>query len=68
MIELRRRLVVLRGPGFTAVNRDTRAAVVRVGDPVRIRWVDPEPVMIAVPRREQVECFAAVNRTESAGV
>ena len=68
VIELRGRLIVLRGPGFPAVNRDTGAAVIRVADTIRILRIDPKTVMISVTRREQVKCLAAINRFEGAGV
>src|SRR5215471_15435582 len=47
-IELSRRLIVLRGPGPTAVERDRRAAVVAEDHSVRIVRVDPEIVVVAM--------------------
>src|ERR1700751_2172771 len=49
VVELRRRLVALRTPGLTRVERDRGAAVARLDDAVRITRVDPDTVMITVP-------------------
>src|SRR4029453_12482714 len=61
-------LVVLGCPRFSAIDRDTRASVVGVPDPIRILWIDPESVMIAVTCWQQIESFPAINRTKQSGV
>src|SRR4051794_11635720 len=48
VIELRGRLVVLRRPCLTAVRGNAGPAVVRVPDAIRILWINPEPVVIAM--------------------
>src|SRR5436853_3078473 len=68
VIELRRRLIVLRGPGLAAVEGDRGAAVARLDDPVRIARVDPQSVVVAVPRRQEIEGLAAVGRAEQTRV
>src|SRR5205823_13700676 len=54
----------LRGPGLAAVEGDRGAAVARLDDPVRIARVDPQSVVVAVPRRQEIEGLAAVGRAE----
>ncbi len=68
MVELRRRLVVLRRPALAAIDRDRRAAIVRVDHAIRILRIDPEAVMIAMRRGQKVERLATVGGTEQAGV
>src|SRR5438067_12469983 len=51
VIKLCRRLVILRRPGLATIHRDTGAAVIGVADPIRILWINPEPMMIAMTRR-----------------
>ena len=68
MIELRGRLIILRRPGFSAIRREAGAAVVGVADPIRIFWINPEPVMIAMARRQKIEGFRAIDRFERPGV
>ena len=55
VIELRGGLVVLLGPGLAAVDGDGDAAVVAVDQALRIGGIDPQAVMIAVRRGQQVE-------------
>ena len=62
VIKLRGRLVVLRRPGFAAVDGNARAAVVGVPDPIGILRINPEPVMIAMTCRQQVKGLAAIDR------
>src|SRR5207249_8439223 len=64
VIKLCGRLVILRRPSLAAVHRDTGAAVVGVADPIRILRIDPEPVMIAMTRRQESERLGAVHRFE----
>ena len=60
---------VLVGPGLAAVDRDVPAAVVAVDHPHRIVGIDPEVVVVAVPRPDRhVERLAAVGRFVEAGV
>ena len=68
VIELGRRLVVDRRPALTAVERDDRAAVVPVDDPLRIVRVDPEIVMVAVRDRHLHERLAAIVRSPGVDV
>jgi hypothetical protein len=60
-IELGGHLVVLRGPGLSAVDRDIRAAVVAVDQDLVVRGVDPEVVVVAVRRANAVPRLAAVS-------
>ena len=53
VIELRRGLVVLRGPGLAAIDSDGRAAIVAVNHSHGIRGIDPEAVVIAMRRWQQ---------------
>src|SRR4051794_23932800 len=48
VIELRGRLVVLRCPCLTAISRNAGPAVVCVPNAIRILWINPEPVVIAM--------------------
>ena len=66
VIELRGRLVLQRRPGLAAIDRDARAAIVRVREPMRIFRIDPESVMIAMARGQELECLAAIDRAERA--
>ena len=51
VVELRRRLVVLRRPALSAIHSDRRPAIVAVNHSRRIYRIDPQSVMIAVRRR-----------------
>ena len=64
VIELRRRLVVLPRPGFAAIHRNGHATVVAVHDALWIRGIDPQSVMVAMRRRQQIEGHAAVARAK----
>src|SRR5437868_5615563 len=68
VIKLRGRLVVLRRPGLAPIHRDTGAAVVRVADPIWILRINPEPVMIAMTRRQEIEGLRAIHRLECASI
>src|SRR5256884_4893780 len=68
VIELRGRLVVLRGPISAAVNRDGGTAVVAVDQAIGILRIDPQSVMIAVRRVEALESFASVDGPIKPGV
>ena len=62
VVELRRRLVVLRAPALPAVDGDGHAAVVRVRHVARVLRVDPELVVVAVRGRQRRERAPAVDR------
>src|SRR5437016_11759789 len=68
MIELRSWLVVLGRPRFAAIGRDIDAAIIRITDPMGILRIDPETVMVSVPRWQQAESFSAIDRAEKASV
>src|ERR1700733_7427638 len=68
VVELRSRLIVLRGPRFGAVGRDSCAAVISVDQAVGICRVDPQTMIVAVGRVNRGECPAAVVRTIRRGV
>src|SRR5207247_8886003 len=68
VIELRGRLVVLRGPISAAVNRDGGTAVVAVDQAIGILRIDPQSVMIAVRRVEALESLASVDGPIKPGV
>ena len=57
VVELRGRLVVLRGPVFAAVDADGGAAVVAVDHAICVVGIDPQGVMIAVRSVEACERF-----------
>src|SRR5256884_1415513 len=68
VIELRRRLIVLRSPALAAIDGDGRAAVIAVDQPPGIARVYPQRVMITVRRRQQLEILAAVGGAKGARV
>src|SRR2546429_6544939 len=68
VIELRRRLIVLRSPAPAAIDGDGRAAVIAVDQPPGIARVYPQRVMITVRRRQQLEILAAVGGAKGARV
>src|SRR2546423_5590279 len=68
VIKLRGRLVLLCRPRFSSVSRNRDAAIVRVPNSLRVRWIDPEPVMIAMTCGQKGERFAAIDRTEEPSV
>src|SRR5205823_4944645 len=68
VIELRRRLIVLRSPALAAIDGDGRAAVIAVDQAPGIARVYPQRVMIAVRRRQQLEILAAVGGAKGARV
>ena len=61
VIKLRRRLIILRGPGLAAVHRNACASVIRVADTICVLRINPETVMIAVTGRKQIKCFCSIN-------
>ena len=68
MVQLGSR-IRLTGPGVAAVDGDIAAAVVRVAHAHRIVRVDPEVVLVAVRRTDDmVEGLTAVVRTVEAGI
>ena len=68
MVELRRRLIVLLGPGLPAVHGYRHPAIVAVDETLRVGGIDPQPMMIAVRGGQQLEGLPAVAGTECAGV
>ena len=68
VVKLCRGLIVLRGPTLAAVSSDAGAAVIHVGDSIRIRGINPQPVMIAVTRGQEIESFSAIHRPKEPGV
>src|SRR5215831_7186838 len=68
MVELGRRLVVNGAPGLATVEGDRRSAIARFDDAVGLGRVDPDAVMVAMARRQELEGLAAVGGPEQAGV
>src|ERR1700730_2698185 len=68
MIKLRRRLIILGRPALAAVERNAGATVAAIDETIRICRIDPQSVMVAVSRGEQIERLAAIGRTEESGV
>ena len=68
MIKLRSRLVILCCPAFATIRGDAGTTVAHVRDPIGILWIDPKPMMISMPRGQQIKSFTAVDRTEEPGV
>ena len=68
MIKLRCRLIVFRRPAFPGVVRNTGAAVVRHDHPLRTRRVDPQSVVVAVWRADELEALATVRRARHSRV
>src|SRR5206468_6617458 len=62
VIKLRSWLVVLSRPVFAAISGDAGAAITRIGDSVRVCWIDPKSMMISVPCRHEVECLPTIYR------
>src|SRR5579859_41425 len=63
VVELRGGLIALGGPRLAAVMGDSGSAVVGVDHPVGMRGINPEAVIIAVRRTNDVERVAAVGGT-----
>ena len=61
-VHLRRRLVALRRPAFTAVITDVGAAIVRLDHAQRVLGVDPQVVVVTMGGRDGGECLAPVLR------
>ena len=68
VVELRGWLVVLLGPRLASVHRNRNPAIVAVDQALRVGGIDPQAVMIAVRRRQQLEGLAAIVGAERAGV
>jgi len=60
-IDLRGRLVIETAPVIAAVKANLRAAVICKDQPVTVRRIDPEIMMIAVRRREVGESLSAIQ-------
>ena len=61
VIELRRGLGVLAAPGLAAIHGNGCAAVVAVDHPPGICGIDPQAVMVAMWRRQQLQALAGVT-------
>ena len=68
VIELRRRLVIQRGPTGAAVRRDGRPAVIAVDQALRIVGIDPEAVVVTVRRADGREGLPTVDGAVRSGV
>src|SRR5260370_26734039 len=68
MIELRRRLIALRGPACTTVRAHVGAAVIRFNYPVGVRRINPESVIVAVGNANGAEGLAAIDGAIHSGV
>src|SRR5207249_7885726 len=68
VIKLRRRLIILRGPVFSAVDGNCGAAIIAVDQAIGIVRIDPQAVVIAVGSIEAFKGFAAIVRAEQARV
>jgi len=64
VVELRRRLIILRGPILAAVDGNGCAAVIAVDDAIGIAGIDPETVVVAVGRIEafRMSCHRRFER------
>ena len=61
-VDLRSRLVILRGPGLAAIVRNVRATVVRLDHRVAVTRADPDVVVVTVRRGHPGHRPAAVRR------
>ena len=63
VVELRGRLVVPRAPRRSAVERNDRALIAAQQDLVRVRWFDPDAVVVVAARRAapRIEGLPAVG-------
>src|SRR6266478_5005185 len=68
VVKLRGRLIVNAGPALRAIGRDSGAAVVPVDQALRIGWIDPKPVIVAVRNAQRVKGFPAIVGTIDAGI
>ncbi len=68
VVELAGGLIVLGRPGVAAVERNARAAIVGVDQTVGIIGIDPKRMMIAMRRGHQIECLAAIDGAQHAGI
>jgi len=50
MVELRRWLVVLAGPGFSVIDRNRGPSVIAVDQTLRISGIDPQRMIVSVGR------------------
>src|SRR6185437_15600811 len=67
VVELRRRLVVLRAPRFAAILADARSAVVARDHDRGVPGIDPEHMHVAMRRMQRLEGVAAVGGFENTG-
>ena len=68
MVELRSRLIVLRGPGLAAVGGDGCAAIIAVDHPPRVFWINPQAVIVAMRRTQRNESTAAISGARQGSV
>ncbi len=68
MIELRRRLIPLRGPILAAIDGNSGAAVVAVDHAVGTVGINPQSVVVAVRGVQAFEGFAAVDGAVEASI
>ena len=61
MIKLRGGLVEDARPRMTTIVGDARAAVVALDQAIRVVWVDPQAVVVAVRRGNRLKALAAVD-------
>ena len=64
VIKLRRGLIVLRAPTLATIQRDRRAAIVRIDQVIRVGRVDPEAVIVAMRGGHIGERAPAVDALE----
>ncbi len=67
LVQLRGGLVVLGGPGLTAIQGHIGAAVVRLDEQVRVPRVDPHVVVVTMGSGQPFERFPAVRRLPEPG-
>src|SRR5262249_38483307 len=68
VIELRGRLIVLRGPGLAAVSGYGCATIVAIDHALGIVGINPQAMMISVRRRQQVERAAGICGAKHSGI
>ena len=68
MIELRGGLVVLGCPGLAAIGGNGGAAVIAIDHALRIIRINPQAVVIAMRRGQQIKGASAIGRAEHSGV
>ena len=65
VIELRGGLIILLRPFFAAVDGDGDAAIIAIDHAVGIGGIDPQAVVIAVRRGQQVKSFCRHRSSET---